>query len=279
MQLPHNLVSCQWLAQHIDDGSLVVFDAGMSPAGSAKPYLAAAIIKGAQRFDFSNHLHDTTNPLPNMMPNAAFFTQAMQAMGVSQTSAVVVYDDQGIYSAARAWWMFKAMGFNNVAVLDGGLPAWVVQQGPVQSAYSSPLAQGDFIAQVQVGLFIDAAQVLNSVADENVMLLDARPANRFSGEQAEPRAGMRAGHIPHSKNLPYPDVIEHGFLRKTAELKALFGLRVPSHVQQLQFSCGSGVTACILALAASELGYTYLAVYDGSWSEWGQRVDLPIDTH
>ena len=276
MPAKNNVVSCQWLLEHLHDPDLIIFDAGMAPVGSEAPYLAKLKILGAQRFDFSHHVVDTTNRLPNTMPNDEQFTALVQQMGVNTKSTLVVYDDIGVYSAPRAWWMFKVMGFDNVYVLNGGLPAWQACGGATQTHYSEAQTRGDFVGHRHAARLIGADTVLASIDDSSTLLLDARAKDRFSGEQAEPRAGMRAGHIPQSKNLPFAQLVHNGLLKPKTELASIFSQLVPQEVKTLQFSCGSGVTACILALGAAEVGYQNLAVYDGSWSEWGANPDLPI---
>ncbi|WP_105166825.1 sulfurtransferase [Pseudoalteromonas sp. T1lg23B] len=271
-----NLKSCEWLAKHLDQ--VQVLDAGIVTPGTRSPYSPQAIIQGAKRFDISGALAKPDAQLPNTMCDGAQFQANMRQLGINQSDTVVVYDDMGLFSAARAWWMFKSMGFEQVFVLDGGLPRWQALGLPTTHSYALNEQVGDFVANPQHGYFIDSQQVLAAIDDDSICILDARGAKRFSGEDPEPRENMRSGHIPNSKNLHYRELVdEQGLIKSTTQLKALFTERGVTN-QALQFSCGSGVTACILAMAADECGYQKLSVYDGSWSEWGLPSALPVAT-
>ncbi|MBQ4811686.1 sulfurtransferase [Pseudoalteromonas luteoviolacea] len=271
-----NMKSCQWLFENLSN--IIVLDAGIIKPGDKGRYRPAAIIPDARRFDISNNLSDEYSNMPNMMCSEQVFQAEMRQLGINDTDTVVVYDDKGLFSAARAWWMFKAMGFDQVFILDGGLKQWMALGYETVTEYASVEHIGNFTAQSRAHYFIDKEQVLAGISDPEVMMLDARGEQRFKGIGKEPRAGMRSGHIPHSVNLPYTSVLtEQGLLKPLPELAQLLNsLGVNEQVKTLQFSCGSGVTACILALVALECGYSSLHVYDGSWSEWGQLEDYPV---
>nr|WSW70045.1 sulfurtransferase [Streptomyces sp. NBC_00995] len=262
--LPGPLVGPDWLAERLGSPGLLVLDASVGAhRGTAER------IVGARPFDIDGAFCDRTSPLPHTMPGAGRFTQGMRALGLHDGDTVVVYDVVGLYSSARAWWMLRAMGFDRVAVLDGGLPAWAAAGLPMESgALTAPAERGDFTAVPRPGLFVDADEVAAALADPSSAVVDARSRERFRGTAPEPRAGLRGGHMPGAFNLPFGELQDEGRMRPAAELRAAFAALVEDR-ERLVLSCGSGVTACVLTLGAALAGYRDLAVYDGSWSEWG----------
>ncbi|MEV8531037.1 sulfurtransferase [Streptomyces sp. NPDC051211] len=267
-----SLVDVAWLADRLGTPGLVVFDASIGAHRGG-----ASRIPGTRPFDLDGDLSDHTAPLPHTMPGPAAFTESMRALGLDDTAGAVVYDGAGVYSSARAWWMLRAMGFDRVAVLDGGLPAWAAAGLPLvagPAAYDGP--RGTFTARPRPGLLADSTEVLGALADPAAAVFDARTPERFAGTAPEPRPGLRAGHMPGAVNLPFAEVrTPDGLMRPPAELRAAFEA-LTSSPDRLYFSCGSGVTACILALAADLAGYPDLAVYDGSWSDWARPSALPV---
>ncbi|MBP2833329.1 nuclear transport factor 2 family protein [Aquimarina sp. U1-2] len=270
------LVSVQWLSDHLDDPDLIILDATIKKIASANAPLSNVKIKNALFFDIKNTFSDMSSDLPNMLPSAAFFEKACRTLGIQTHHKIVVYDQLGIYSSPRVWWMFKAMGHKDVAVLDGGLPAWkyaqlpsIVETRPVQRK------RGNFRALYQPDLVVSSKEILKAIGHENTAIIDARSEDRFLAKVPEPREDLKRGHIPTSINLPYTTVLRNGKMLPVKELQEIFtDLGIEN--KMILFTCGSGITACIILLAAALAGYQQTAVYDGSWSEWGQLDGVPI---
>ena len=261
------LVGVEWLAERLGRPGVVVLDASVGANRGRGPW-----IPGARLFDLDGELsaHGPGLP-PHTMPDARHFASVVRQLGVNDGDCAVVYDAVGIYSAARAWWMLRAMGFERVAVLDGGLPGWraagrpVVDEAPDPSSY----APGNFTARPRSGAFVGREEVRTALADAGSTVLDARSRGRFAGTEPEPRAGLRGGHMPGAVNLPFGELQDaEGRMLPVAELRGIFD-ELPVRERQLMVSCGSGVTACVLALGADLAGHREVSVYDGSWSEWG----------
>lgn len=275
------VVSVNWLAEHLDDPRLLVLDASVPPVVPGFESLNASgplkVIPGARRFDYDQRVCRPDTALPHMMPSAELFQAEARELGANKDTLIVVYDDVGIYASPRAWWMFRAMGYTQVFVLEGGLPAWLEAGNAVLDHYRPEPGDGDFVAAEQPGLMLDAAAVLKALDDPNSAILDARSAGRFCGIEPEPRPGVRGGHMPGARNLPCKQVLDGHFLKPVPELQAILG-KLAGTQQTVITSCGSGITACILTLAAAAAGYQKLAVYDGSWAEWGMPSKLPVVT-
>ncbi len=275
------LVSAEWLAGHLDDPSVKVLD-GTYHLPTAKRDGNAEFLErhipGAVRFDIDD-VCDPDDPLPHMIPSAERFGEKVGALGIGNADTVVVYDVYGLQSAARTWWMFRLFGHDKVAVLDGGMPAWVAAGGALASGSAAPRPTA-FSAVLRPELVRRREDLLANIGAGTEQVADARAAGRFTGEEPEPRPGMRSGHIPGSRSLPFTNLLDPA--TKTVlpadRLRAAFDRAGIDPSKPTVASCGSGVTACVIALAAYRLGHPDIAVYDGSWSEWGGRDDTPIDT-
>ena len=277
---PRTLVSTDWLARHLRDPDLRVLDASWYlPAQNrdAKAEYAAAHIPGARFFDI-DEISDQRSDLPHMAPPSEKFISRMRAMGVGDGHQVVVYDGAGIFSAARVWWTFRLMGKLDVAVLDGGLPKWQAEGREIEDM--PPIIRDRHMTvSRQNQLVKDVTQVAHAAKLGEAEILDARSAARFRGEAPEPRAGLRSGHIPGSKNIPFAEVLNpDGTMKEPAALKAVFLAAGVDLAKPAITSCGSGVTAAILSLALERIGHRNHALYDGSWSEWGMYDDLRVAT-
>jgi thiosulfate/3-mercaptopyruvate sulfurtransferase len=274
------VVSTAWLAQHLGDPDLRVVDATwFMPAEnrSGRAEHALAHIPGAVFFDI-DEIADKSLDLPHMLPEPQAFAQAAGALGLTPDAHIVVYDAHGIFSAPRVWWMLRAMGFPRVHVLDGGLKAWLAEGRPVEAGPVAPQAQS-FTPVFDAGLVRDAQAVLDILGDGSAQMVDARPGPRFRGEVPEPRAGLRGGHMPGACNLAWNAVVAaDGRLKPAAELEAAFLAAQVDLNRPIVTTCGSGVSAAVLALALARLGRDRTAIYDGSWTEWGGRSDTPIVT-
>lgn len=235
-------------------------------------YLAGRI-PNAQRFDFDQNFAQTDTYLPHMLPTPDVFEAKVQALGIGVDTLVVCYDGAGIFAAPRAWWMFKVMGHDDVLVLDGGLPAWIaaggaLETGPISADLVSP---GDFTARLVPARLADSETILAALHEAEAVILDARSPSRFAGCEPEPRAGLRSGHMPGARNLPFNQLLEDGHYKDADTLRALFAVHGVDGDQRVLASCGSGVTASVLALGSEVAGLGPAAVYDGSWAEWGQE--------
>ncbi|MTI46067.1 thiosulfate/3-mercaptopyruvate sulfurtransferase [Roseibium hamelinense] len=272
------LVSTQWLEDHLNSPDIVVLDGSLylpQMGRDADAEFNEGHIPGAIRFDIDD-VSNSASGLPHTLPEPHVFASKMRKLGIGDGQTIVVYDGIGLWSAARVWWMFKVMGVKDVYVLDGGLPKWTeegrpLEDGPVQ------VRERHFTARLDRGAVSNLDDVKKIIETKSRQIIDARAAERFSGEAPEPRAGMRSGHMPGALNVPVMSLTrEDGTLKDAAELRVLFEEAGVDITKPATTTCGSGVTAAALTLALTTLGATDLTLYDGSWSEWGGREDTDV---
>ncbi len=277
---PKTLVSTDWLAKHLKDPDLRLLDASWylpDEGRDARAEYDAAHIPGARFFDIDD-VSDARSDLPHMAPPVEKFMSRMRAMGVGDGHQVVVYDGAGLFSAARVWWLFKLMGQNNVAVLDGGLPKWIAEGRDTEDMRPIPRDR-HMTVRFQNQLVRDVTQVAHASKLGDPQIVDARAAARFRGDAPEPREGLRAGHIPGARNVPFGNLLNDDKTMKSPDqTRAIFEAAGVDLSKPIITSCGSGITAAVLALALERIGQVNWSLYDGSWSEWGMFPTVPVAT-
>lgn len=277
---PH-IVSTAWLADHLTDPGVAVLDGSwhLPPENrdGAKEFLTAHI-PGAQFFDI-NTVADTSTGLPHMLPPDKLFADTLRAMGIGDGMRVVVYDTKGLFSAPRVWWTFRVLGCRDVAVLDGGLPRWTAEGRAVEAGAAKQRPTQTFAVRRNAAMVRDIADMHKLLSSHTAQIVDARPSARFTGVQAEPRPGLTQGHMPGARNVPFTALVDaQGSLKSEAELRAVLAAAGVDAAKPVVASCGSGVTASMLALSLAVLGNLDVAVYDGAWAEWGANPANPIET-
>lgn len=261
-------VTVDWLYNQLGAENLVILDGTINKVFDA----SQEQIPKARFFDIKHKFSELGAPFPSTFPSTEQFENEAQALGINKDSAIVVYDDKGIYSSARVWWLFKAFGHDNVAVLSGGLPSWKKANYPTEAMTPFNGAKGNFQAELnnKAMMFFEDMQKASSIKSH--VIVDARSKARFNCEAPEPREGLRMGTIPNSVNLPFTDLLNNGELKSKEDIESMFAV-VAKKEDPIIFSCGSGITACVLALGAELSGYKNISVYDGSWTEWGSLTE------
>lgn len=277
------LVSTDWLADNLSLPDLVILDGSLFlPNEGRDPHkeYRHTHIPGALFFDIED-LSDETSDLPHMLPSPVKFSSRMRKMGIGDGKRIVAYDSKGMFSAARVWWMFRVMGHKDIAVLDGGLPKWVAEKRPVTDEIQAT-QERHFTARRNAALVRDVDDIKAIVSGPNadgIQIIDARAAERFAGTAPEPRPGLRAGHMPGARNIPYGSLLNADLtMKSTADLRKIFADAGIDLGKPAVTSCGSGVTAAVISLALELVGHRDHALYDGSWVEWGGNEDHPVAT-
>ena len=271
------LVDPHWLSNHLEEPDLIILDSSLKKNLPGVEPKASGKIPGAKYFDLEGDFSDLNNPLPHMIPSAQQFEISAKKLGINKEHHIIVYDNIGVYTSPRVWWMFKTMGHDKISILNGGLPRWVREGHPVVESFHFTSEQGDFQASLNREALVNLGEVDQLRLNKDYLVVDARSSGRFQGTSPEPRPGLRGGHIPGSVNIPFTEVIDdQGFLPKK-NLVEVFEKINPSD-KELVFSCGSGVTACVLALAAEVSIPNKYKVFDGSWTAWAMDENLPVQT-
>jgi len=275
------LIETDELERELEAPDFVIIDATwyMPDEGkNAREEYLAEHIPGAIFFDI-DEIADTNSPLPHMLPSPEKFSSRMRKMGIGDGQRIVVYDRHGMFSAPRVWWMFRVMGADEVSVLNGGLPKWKSEGRPLMMGEPNTRTPRHFTSRRNLDLVRDVDDMKSVINDKSADIVDARSPERFAGTVPEPREGLRSGHIPGAQNVPYSQLLNaDGTLKSTEELNAIFAAAGVEPHKPVVTSCGSGITACVLALALAETGHRRTSVYDGSWTEWGADDSLPIET-